>query len=86
MNDLRNIPGLISWSGGYPFWDGGPSKQVTDAIKMLTETDSHGRRYYRLQVWEAWRRLRAKDRAAYAALNKAIDRYRLPAVDIEKPA
>jgi hypothetical protein len=74
----RQFPGLVHWSGAYPFWDGGPRRELTEALKTLCMTDGAGRRYYRLTAWDGWKRLRNKDVFAYAALNKALERYRLP--------
>jgi hypothetical protein len=58
-------------------WRGGPSRELARTIIALTATDAHGRRYYRRSLSDAtWRRLRGKDRAAWADLNASIDHYR----------
>ena len=66
-------PGLISWSGGNPFWNGLPSQERICVIHSLTYVDTRGRIFYRLTPNGPFRRLRSD--GDYQALNSAVDQW-----------
>ena len=59
---------------GDPVHHGGPLPELAQRIISLTHTDEAGRRYYRTEPYEGWRRLRTPD--DYDRLDAVIERWR----------
>ena len=56
----------------FAVWRGPPSPERIEWIPALTKTDSEGRRYWRKNLADGWRKLRITE--DFAGLNRAVDR------------